>query len=194
MKTAYQIAQFFLHHAYNGEKDQISNLKLQKLLYYAQGYSLALLGRPLFEDAIQCWTHGPVVASVYHEYKLYGKDFIVPTDTLALSLFNPDEIAILTLVANKYGQYSPWKLRDMTHDEAPWHDAYEAHMTVIQNIEIQQYFKEQLSSSKPARSISNDDRHTYHYDVNAMQESIDSGSIAVPDFDTDEDFIAWLNA
>lgn len=194
MKTATQIAQFFLHHAYDGEKDQVSNLKLQKLLYYAQGYSLALLNKPLFKEPIQCWTHGPVVESVYHQYKVFGKRFITSTQVMDLSIFNSDEMAILTLVANEYGQYSAWKLREMTHDEAPWCYAYDTYMTVIPNVEIQQYFKQKLSDSQLSCAESNDERHAYQYDVKTMQDSIESGSIPVPDFETSEEFIAWLNA
>lgn len=189
MKTAHQVAQFFLHHAFDGEKDQISNLKLQKLLYYTQGYALALLDRPLFEEPIKCWTHGPVVKSVYHEYKSFGKGIIKPTTVFDLTIFDTDEKAILTRVANEYGQYSAWKLRDMTHDEAPWCHAHYSNMTVIPYSDIQQFFKGLLSTSQ-----NRDDDHAYQYDVSAMQASIDSGSVPVPDFENGEDFIAWLNA
>ena len=47
----------------------ISNLKLQKLLYYAQAWHLALYGEPLFRDRIEAWVHGPVVPPVFGAFK-----------------------------------------------------------------------------------------------------------------------------
>ncbi len=56
--------------------DELSNLKIQKLLYYAQGCSLASLGKVLFEDDILAWKHSPVVESVYQKYHQYGRSGI----------------------------------------------------------------------------------------------------------------------
>ena len=50
-------------------EDKITNLKLVKLCYIAQGLSLALLDKPLFSEPIEAWQYGPVVPSVYHEFK-----------------------------------------------------------------------------------------------------------------------------
>lgn len=59
---ALDVAKYFLFLARNREAgDTISNLKIQKMLYYAQGYSLALFNKPLFDDRIEAWKHGPVV-------------------------------------------------------------------------------------------------------------------------------------
>lgn len=55
--------------------DDITNLKLQKLLYYAQGYSLALLGRP-FDDPICAWDHGPAVETAWRSYNQHRKSTI----------------------------------------------------------------------------------------------------------------------
>lgn len=52
------------------DADLISNLKLQKLLYYAQGCYLALKNEPLFNEQIVNWAHGPVVEEIYHKYKI----------------------------------------------------------------------------------------------------------------------------
>ena len=52
--------------------DTISNLKLQKMLYYMQGFHLAFFDTPLFDDEIYAWQYGPVVPSVYNEYKRYN--------------------------------------------------------------------------------------------------------------------------
>lgn len=119
------VAKYFLalqHADPEGSRD-ITNMKLQKLLYYAQGYHLALYGRPLFDAPIEAWTHGPVVPRVYREYKAYGSDPIpFPDDGLPDV---PDEQTrdFLDEVYNTVGQFSAWKLRQMTHEEPPWRDA-----------------------------------------------------------------------
>lgn len=57
-----------------GDAEPITNLKLQKLLYYAQGVFSALTGEFLFEEDFVAWEHGPVIESIYHEFKGYGRD------------------------------------------------------------------------------------------------------------------------
>ena len=124
MHTALEVASWYLN--YNDEKmysdgaDYISNLKLQKLLYYAQGTFLAITDSPLFEDAIEAWMHGPVVPSVYHAYKNNGDHGIEPPDNFDPSIFSNEETELLTEVYDEFGQYSAWKLRNMTHEETPW--------------------------------------------------------------------------
>jgi Uncharacterized phage-associated protein len=56
--------------------DIISNLKLQKLLYYVQGFALAMYDKPLFDEDIEAWMYGPVVPCVYQEYKEFGSGAI----------------------------------------------------------------------------------------------------------------------
>ena len=60
-----------------GEKTiKVTHLKLQKLAYYCQGLHLAVYDLPLFSDEFEAWRHGPVVSTLYHEYKKYGEQFI----------------------------------------------------------------------------------------------------------------------
>lgn len=100
--------------------DIISNLKLQKLLYYAQGFHLALYRSPLFNEEILAWQYGPVVPEVYHEYKDNGSYAIFPQDGFDLSFLDPDQIQLLIDIYEIFGQYSAIKLMNMTHDELPW--------------------------------------------------------------------------
>jgi hypothetical protein len=75
-----QVARFFLS-VTDPEDNDVSNLKLQKLCYYAQGLCTAMRGAPLFADRIEAWDHGPVVPNLYHQYKQYGSQPIpVVTD------------------------------------------------------------------------------------------------------------------
>ena len=76
MHTAFSVAKYFLFLSDEEAGDTISNLKLQKLLYYAQGFHLALNDSPLFAESIEAWTHGPVVPVVYQLYKHAGASAI----------------------------------------------------------------------------------------------------------------------
>ena len=122
--TASDVAKWFLSHnrvAMDEESaEYITNLKLQKLLYYAQGCFLAITGEPLFQDKIYAWQHGPVVKSVYDEYKHNGSDGIKFDEDFDVAQFTETENNILNQVYDLFGQYSAWKLRDMTHNESPW--------------------------------------------------------------------------
>ena len=104
----------------SGGAEYISNLKLQKLLYYAQGTFLAITDEPLFDDPIEAWTHGPVVPAVYHEYKHFDDRGIELENGFDLPAFTSDESELLLEVYNEFGQFSAWKLRNMTHQETPW--------------------------------------------------------------------------
>lgn len=100
--------------------DIISNMKLQKLVYYAQGFHLALYDKPLFEEPILAWEHGPVVESLYHDLKKYGANHIPVPENCDDTLFNEEQKDLLKEVYQVYGQFSAWKLRNMTHSELPW--------------------------------------------------------------------------
>lgn len=120
---ALTIAKWFIAWA-EAEDEELSNLKLQKLLYYAQGYYLAHYDRPLFLDQIQAWSHGPVVPAVYYEYKDSGSQNIhLPdADPFEWDHIDPDTAEFLSKVWNTYGGYSAGRLRNMTHEEKPWQD------------------------------------------------------------------------
>ena len=118
--TARDVADYFLAHVDEESGDNISNLKLQKLLYYAQGFHLALFGEPLFDDAIVAWQHGPVVADLYHTFKEFGAGAIPPPESFDTAKYSPKITELLDEVLEVYGQFSALRLRSMTHDEAPW--------------------------------------------------------------------------
>lgn len=100
----------------------IETLKLQKLLYYCNAWSLALRAKPLFEDPIQAWKHGPVVASLY---PLHRKLAVINEwqhgDETKLSV---EDQEFANQIISLYGGRSGWALRDLTHRESPWVDAW----------------------------------------------------------------------
>lgn len=143
--TALQVANWFLKYEdymqISEESDGISNLKLQKLLYYAQGAYLATHeGAPLFDDPIIAWKHGPVINAVYQAFKGYGAMPISASEDFDASCIEQDDADLLVEVYNTFGQYSAWKLRNMTHNETPWKET--KNNEEIPQTKIYQYFVE----------------------------------------------------
>ena len=123
MVAATDVANVFLKHAQPEVGDTVSNLKLQKLLYYAQGFHLALNdGSPLFNEPITSWSYGPVVEEVYHKYKQYGSDSLPIPEDIDTSMFTKDQLDLIEEVNEIYGQFSALKLMQLTHSERPWQE------------------------------------------------------------------------
>lgn len=120
MITPQHIANYFLKKTHPEFGDVMSNLKLQKMVYYAQGFHLAMFDEPFFEGNISAWEHGPVVVSLYHEYSIYGAGEIPAPESVDLEEFTDGQIELLDEVFEVYGQFAAWKLRNMTHSERPW--------------------------------------------------------------------------
>lgn len=120
MNTAKQVSEFFLCLTDPDVGENISNLKLQKLVYYAQGFHLAIHGTQLFEEPVLAWEHGPVVENLYHEYKQFGSQGIPMPANFNPEVFTKKQVELLNEVYEVYGQFSAWKLRNMTHSERPW--------------------------------------------------------------------------
>ena len=119
--TARQIANWFLANIDPTAGDLITHLKLQKLVYYAQAWSLASRGVPLFDEDIQAWAHGPVAPSVYRAFRDYGMGPI-PAPAQVPKL-DPETVELLDEILDVYGEHSAKKLEKLTHREKPWKDA-----------------------------------------------------------------------
>lgn len=149
--TADQVADFFVR--FSRERgDGVSNLKLQKLLYYAQGWYLALNREPLFDDELQAWMHGPAQRQVCGRFKRWSWNPIeadIPDPKLS------DDVADhLIEVYEVYGRFSPWELERMTHSEAPWREARgdlhdsEPSEELISKKSMRRYFSDRLEASE----------------------------------------------
>lgn len=146
--SCFDVAKYILSLNDSDAGDLMSNLKLQKLVYYSQGFSLALLHRPLFNQHIEAWKHGPVIPDLYQQYKQYGSGSI-PVDNLNIDFdkFSNDEKDLLCDVFHMYGQYSAWKLRNFTHEEPTWINAYnQGAGTEITVDSLSKYFSTQIES------------------------------------------------
>ena len=100
--------------------DRITQLKLQKILYYIQGTYLALKGCPAFSDEIMAWKLGPAVHSVYSAYKQYDDQPIPPSDSDVN--MEPEDQLFIAEIYKKFRGFTAAQLVDKTHNEAPWRD------------------------------------------------------------------------
>lgn len=116
MVDVHDVAKWFL------SKSSMTHKKLQKMCYYAQAWYCALYdGSPLFENEIQAWVHGPVVASLYQVYKSY-RWLDIPQQEEAPDLCEK-VVAVLEAVWEAYGHLTGDQLETLTHSEYPWINA-----------------------------------------------------------------------
>lgn len=139
MVKAIEVAKYIVQEALY-RKSPVSNLKLQKLLYFVQGVSLALNNVPAFEDKIVAWKYGPVVEDVYYAYSMYGaNDIIIPFEAdleLAEELKN-----VVKLVLDELLEVSAIELVKETHvDGSPWSKV--SLNDIIPSDSIKKYFLE----------------------------------------------------
>lgn len=143
--TALQAAQWFLSHnkmmADDYGAESLSNVKLNHLLYYAQGAFLSIMGRPLFEEDIVAGEQGPVVESVYHKYKRFGAEGIDFEEDFPHDSYTETEDALLAEIYDTFGRFSAWKLRHMAREERAWQNA--ERNCIMDKEEIKRYFENQ---------------------------------------------------
>lgn len=145
--TAMQVAEYFLALQDEDAGDLISHLKLQKLLYYAQGLYLAMTGAPLFPERIEAWQHGPVVPDIYQAFKGWGGNPIPVEQGKARGIRDEAVVDFLNEVYDVFGQYSAWKLRNMTHQEAPYQEAEDSQGEISQ-ASLRRYFRHYLTNGE----------------------------------------------
>ena len=119
--TAEQIADFIIGFS-NKSGELITNLKLQKLLYYAQAWHLANKHRSLFKEDFEAWVHGPVIPSIYHQFKSFSPSPILKeVDLDAIKkLLGAETVAYMEELLSVYLPFSAYELERMTHEEDPW--------------------------------------------------------------------------
>lgn len=145
--------------------DDLTNMKINKLLYYAQGHYLKEYGSPLFTEKIYAWDHGPLVKEVYGKYKAYHDKPINSCDENEALALDDDIKSFLLEIARLYGRYTASALRNMTHKpNTPWDKTQNG--TEIPISYISDYFNKHVESIKPIDvEINDDDFIGYHDDA-----------------------------
>ena len=127
-----------------GVEDDLTNMKLQSLLYYAQGASLGLTGKPLFRDQLVARPEGPIVESVYRAYKGFGSRAIDRINgEYNVDAFTPEEVDLLRQVMEIFADYRASALLRMSHAELPWQEAWQrGDGTPLRQETMRDYFQE----------------------------------------------------
>ena len=156
MYSVLDICRYIINYS-NRQGYGISNLKLQKLLYFVQAVFLLFTSNPCFSEQIQAWDFGPVVPEAYHEFKKYGglnipqittyevisldSPWKTETVTFNENVINAQDRRLIDQVVDIFKGYSASALVDITHRQSPWKTAYQPGMNQeITNDAIREYF------------------------------------------------------
>lgn len=158
---AMDVAQYVINHSIDNASP-ISNLKLQKLLYYVQAAFLVEKGEPCFSDDLKNWRHGPVVPVVYSEYKRYlnnvikdrqtgfsqltldeNINIIVISEEYSESKFKEEDRDLINKVVDALARFKPWELVDRTHREDPWFKDTEGDETISDKYILNYFSKDE---------------------------------------------------
>lgn len=145
--TIFDVAYFFLNIVDRDSGSTITPLKLQKLLYYAQGYYLARNNKELFKEDFQAWAHGPANPEIYRKYKNYEYSSIDSPSKDDVPIFKENLIDFLYVIWNTFGIYDGKYLEDLTHEEEPWINARKGYKpgekceVVISKNSMKKFFK-----------------------------------------------------
>ena len=156
MLTCSNVAAYFIVLNDTEAGDAITHLKLQKLVYFAQGVSLALKNKALFEEEIQAWEHGSVAPELYKEYKIFGNNFLPAPGEIDFDLYKEDEKHLIYKVHSIYGEHSASYLRNQNHQHSIWREAFSKEDKTITKEAIKNYFSKIISSN--FLSISDNDK------------------------------------
>lgn len=130
-KVSYgDIADYFIALS-NTTGNLITNLKLQKLVYYTQAWHLAMYDKPVIPEYFEAWIHGPVLVSLYSEYKGFKWHPIEREDLDDVSMaglrdkFGSDLCALVEQVVEQYFGMTAYQMERLVHSEEPWRRARE---------------------------------------------------------------------
>lgn len=132
-------ARYLVYLSYNDHTYSLTPLKLQKVLYYAQGWSYVWDAKPLFLEEFEAWQYGPVNREVYDNFKVYKGQEIPDYEGTIPQYATFDELETIKSVWEEYGAETAGNLVNMTHTEMPWIEAYRTG-SVISNQSIQNFF------------------------------------------------------
>lgn len=136
--TARQIASYFIKKSDENTENDLTNLKLQKILYYAQAEHIRKYSIPLFSDVIEAWAYGPVINDIYQWLKGCGaysiSSFDIDVDSGGIG---KETTKFLDEIWEKYSKYSPFYLVNKTHDPSdPWEAAQKDRLNNVIDLEM----------------------------------------------------------
>ncbi|MHB1629887.1 MAG: Panacea domain-containing protein [Bacilli bacterium] len=200
MATIFDVADYFRWCVDYGGGDNITQLKLQKLCYYAQAWHLAFTGKPLFEEEFEAWPHGPVSRALRAKYRKSGWQSIPPGDIHRS--FDParaltdDESNTLQIVWNKYGGFTATRLEELTHQEYPWRAARGALPSLARSrsIILREHMAQFYGGSMPSQGVMtvNAQGDVFRMSKKQRQEMRDRLKAQHQDVGADDEYFAVL--
>lgn len=126
----------------NSKSYGISNLRLQKILYFIQAYFFRIKHTPCFSDEIEAWDFGPVVPCAYHEYKQFGAGEIPDYRKPDKEIIKGKDADIIRGVVDLLSEYSTTQLVEITHKQFPWRRNYVPYANnIISKHDIERFAK-----------------------------------------------------
>lgn len=132
-------ARYLINLSYGENYYSLTPLKLQKILYYVQGWSYVWDGVPVFDEEFEAWQYGPVNREVYEKFKEYKNREIPQAEGRIPANAKQSELETIESVWRDYGDETASNLVSMTHSEAPWREAYQSGSNIT-NEAIREYF------------------------------------------------------
>jgi uncharacterized phage-associated protein len=147
--SAAEVADYFVHLASQkfideGVPEGVSPLKLQKFLYFGQAASLALFNKKLFREDIEAWQYGPVISSIYHQYKIEGNTPLTQASGEYKVITDESDQDFIKDVWKLFDKFSASELVEMTHQHGPWLNTYkegEKHVVITPEL-MRDYYKD----------------------------------------------------
>lgn len=146
MPTVHDVADYFLWLAHR-DRLGVDHLKLQKLVYYAQGFHLGSRDEPIFEGELRAWAYGPVSPDLWQRHR-YSRAYLEPPEAVDESLLTDTHREVITLVHERFRSDSGLDLYRRTHDEKPWIEAdrrlREGGSDILRHDEMAEFFRGRL--------------------------------------------------
>ena len=175
MVSPLAVAKYFIIRAYeDGREYQMTNMKIQKLLYYSQCLYLALFNEPLFAEEIQAWRYGPVCPSAYRFYSEFEAQQLPIPSKENLTEITPEIKEVLEEVWQYFGEYHAYYLSDLTHLEFPWKKARKGLPSYESSTEP--IFLEDLRLLGQEKLLEIEKNHPHYYQIvsHVLKEEINS--------------------
>jgi uncharacterized phage-associated protein len=152
------IANYFIRKSIESGKE-LTPMKLIKLVYISHGWYLGITGNPLLPEAIEAWQYGPVVPSIYNQFKSYGRlpitELVYDSSTSSYPMPTDNElITFLDKIWNVYGNYDGLQLSALTHQQnTPWYTTWHeqggksSRAVMISDDLIKQHYKAKIAAA-----------------------------------------------
>lgn len=147
MSSSLAVANEFIKLAQQEGDLSLTNMKLQKLVYIAHGFSLAAYDKPLLDrEDVYAWQFGPVIKELYEQLRIYGRNSVT-APLPAPDQISPDDAALIKAVWEGYGHHSAFALSNITHKtNTPWTLTWnETPFSIISDHLIQAHYKRILN-------------------------------------------------